>query len=195
MGHKLHAVRALGKIVPIRFQNAPKHHQIIPPRKQDGWIMRSFADIGYNLHEQAILNRVRQHQQVVFDSDPFDASGLVLDPKYLRLCQPGERWSEWNFGRQCINQEQLKLWQEALGQLAPRRRRAKRLGDYLSPGHKVWDWCFEEESGRLQYEMGNTKTIFCAHGERGGRNQQYVCRTSSRRLPSTRHIGAQLRSW
>ena len=87
--------------------------------------MRSFADIGYDLREQAILNRVRQHQQIVFDSDPFDASGLAIDAKYLRLRQPGEKWSDWMFGRQCVSQEQLKLWQEALEQLAPRGRHAK----------------------------------------------------------------------
>ena len=134
----------------------------------------SLADIGYNPNEKAILNRVRQHQQVLFDSDLFDASGVAIDPKYFNLRQPGENWSEWRFGKQCITPDQLTLWQEALEQLAPRGRRQQSLGEYTEAGHKIWHWSFEDSTGRLQYTVGASVTIFCPHGQRGGRRQQYV---------------------
>lgn len=65
------------------------------------------------------MNKVRQHQQVVYDSDVFDASGTSIDSKYLALRQPGAQWSEWKFGKQFIMPAKFKLWQEALEQLAP----------------------------------------------------------------------------
>jgi hypothetical protein len=52
------------------------------PRENDGWIMRAFTRLDFNEDELVRLNWVRCHQQVLFISDVFDASGRAVDRKY-----------------------------------------------------------------------------------------------------------------
>ena len=63
------------------------------PRKNDGWIMRAFACLDFDEDELLHLNRVRCHQQVLFISDIFDASGRAVDRKYLEQRPVEEAWS------------------------------------------------------------------------------------------------------
>jgi hypothetical protein len=113
------------------------------PRERDKWLMMSLENIGYiDAKDRAILNAVRQHQQVLYDSDVFAADGLSIDPKYLRLHRRKEKWSDWKFGKQHVTASHLRLWREALQQLALNSRRHRRLGKFEYPGHKRWDWRF-----------------------------------------------------
>ena len=52
-------------------------------RESDGWIMRAFSQLDFDKDELLRLNQVWCHQQVLFISDVFDASGRAVDRKYL----------------------------------------------------------------------------------------------------------------
>ena len=53
----------------------------------------------------------------------------------------------------------MKLWQETLGQLAPRGRVARRLGKFISKPHKVWEWRWCEQTGSLLRVEGHKMTV------------------------------------
>ena len=46
--------------------------------------MTAIEEVGFSPKEADILNNVRLHQQVVFESDVFGADGRSLDTRYLR---------------------------------------------------------------------------------------------------------------
>ena len=125
-----------------------------PPREHDGWFMAAVVRLGYGKEECKILNRVRLHQQVVFESDVFGADGRHLDERYLRKRPATEQWSNWLFGKQHIPPGHFNLWKHALLQIAPNRRRAQQLGDFLTEGHKIWQWRFDPEDNVLLQSPG-----------------------------------------
>ena len=50
-----------------------------PPRDGDRWLMSAIEELGYTKEECRIINLVRLHQQVLFQSDVFEADGQRLD--------------------------------------------------------------------------------------------------------------------
>jgi hypothetical protein len=68
-------------------------HNLLPvfPREGYDWLMARFIAAGYNSIKLLILNRVQKHQQVLFLSDILGAGGGLVDKKYLRKQQQGER--------------------------------------------------------------------------------------------------------
>lgn len=116
---------------------------MLPPQERDEWLMISLEKIGYtHPRDREILNTMRLHQQVVYDSDVFAADGATLDPKYLSIRRRKERWSDWRFGKQRVNSSHLCLWREALRQLALNGRQHRSLVKFEHTGHKRWDWGF-----------------------------------------------------
>ncbi len=45
--------------------------------------MESFETLGFNSDQLALLNRFRNHQQVLLLSNALDASGKAIDQKYM----------------------------------------------------------------------------------------------------------------
>jgi hypothetical protein len=53
--------------------------QLVPPRKGDRWFMIAIEDAGFVGKEAEMINRFRLHQQVVYESDVFEADGRMLN--------------------------------------------------------------------------------------------------------------------
>jgi len=96
---------------------------ISPPRQHDQWLMAAFESAGYTLGDCKILNMVRLHQQVIFESDIFNADGTTINPRYLHPRGAGKKWSTLRFGKQRPPSSAFNLWRTALGHLTPGGRR------------------------------------------------------------------------
>ena len=48
------------------------------------WFMTAIEEVGFSPKGADILNKVRLHQQVVFESDVFGADGMSLDARSLQ---------------------------------------------------------------------------------------------------------------
>lgn len=130
------------------------------PRENDEWIMRAFTSLGIPEDELLRLNRVRCHQQVIYISDVFDASGRAVDRKYLRPRALEETWSTLIFPQERPPRKDFKLWQQAVLLLAPRGRLDRRLGRVLTKGHKIWPWRYDIDKAELYNMKGAVMDIY-----------------------------------
>ena len=64
------------------------------PRKSDRWLVDLFTDKKFTEDELCRQNKVRLHQQVLFLSYVLEASGKMLDRKYLEKRRDNELWSK-----------------------------------------------------------------------------------------------------
>jgi hypothetical protein len=98
------------------------------PRTGDRWLMTAFEEAGYTGQELVMLNLIRNHQQVVFESDIFGADGVHVDKRYLTCREHNACWSRWKFSKQKPTSKHLQLWLQAIGRLtAPGDRHSQRL--------------------------------------------------------------------
>jgi hypothetical protein len=116
-----------------------------PPREGDRFFMVAVEAANFPSKEKEIINRVRLHQGVVYESDVFEVDGRHIDERYKRLRKQGERWSEYLFPKQKIPASHLRLWKQVLLQLAPGGRRPTSLGKFVTPSHKIWDFLYDPE--------------------------------------------------
>ncbi len=98
------------KLDHFHFQLFVNHTLFQPPRERDRWMMEALAQAGFSIEECKTLNLVRLHQQVLFESDVFEADGRTIDPKYLSPRQRGTKWSTYQFGRQQPPPSAFRLW-------------------------------------------------------------------------------------
>jgi hypothetical protein len=131
-----------------------------PPRENNRWLMLALIDHGFSKNELIHLNRVRCHQQVLFLSDVFDASGWALDQRYLSRRSTDEVWSTLLFPRESPPYQDIHLWQQALRLLAPRGRASHRLGRFTEKGHKIWEWRLDPECNQLYKTHGSTMDMY-----------------------------------
>ena len=135
--------------------------EIMPPRVGDDWLMRRLIQMGCTRKELIRLNRVRLHQQVLFLSDVLDAGGRALDRKYLIRRTPQEKWSSLTFPRECPSNKDFRVWRDTLLQLRPGGRHASsRVTEFTRPGHKVWEWRFDEAGSRLLHMKSHSMDVY-----------------------------------
>ena len=107
------------------------------PREHDRWMMTAFEQAGFSPAECRTLNLVRLHQQVLYESDIFEADGRSVNPKYLTPRQTGTRWSSYRFGKQNPPPASFRLWKDAISQLTPGGRRNPKLGSFLQQPNAI----------------------------------------------------------
>ena len=94
------------------------HIPLQPLRERDSWIMAEFICMNYDSTQSLCkLNRVRLHQQVIFLSDVMDASGRVIESKYLEERPWNERWFSLIFPKERPLVSNFRLWNAALLQI------------------------------------------------------------------------------
>jgi hypothetical protein len=72
-----------------------------PPREGDRWFMHAIEEDGsFSKAEQEMINIMRNHQHVVYESDVFKADGSHLEERYCRLRPAGAAWSTLRFSKQ-----------------------------------------------------------------------------------------------
>jgi hypothetical protein len=109
-GEKAHLFEIRVKLAPLPLQF---------PWECDRWLMEYFGTLGFNQDKLTHLSRFKSHQQVLFFSDILDASQKAIDQQYMRRRRPEEIWSTLLFPQECPPAWDLKLWQSALGAVAP----------------------------------------------------------------------------
>ena len=146
-----------------------------PPRENDRWLMSAFEAAGYSLDERITLNMVRLHQQVLYESDVFEADGRSLNSRYLHPRPPSSKWSKYRFGKQRPPSSAFALWTEALSQLTPGGRRNPKLGKFLHSPHTLcWARYDEEEDVLFQLTQQGWE-IYRRYGTaRSSRQAQYT---------------------
>ena len=118
-----------------------------------------------------MINRFRLHQQVVYESDVFEADGRKLDVRYWHRRRNSEQWSDWRFPKEKPPISHINLWRKALTQLAPRGRRATPLGQFSSKtNHKHWVWSYCPQTEELRQQTGD-RTIFRVYTASAGRER------------------------
>ena len=113
---------------------------------------------------------MRKHQQVLFLSDILGASGGLLDKRYLKKRQAGERWSSMRFPREEVTVWEMELWCQAIAQVVLHGPAQVRLGIFKADGHKLWEWRVVESRGRLYRQNGGQVEVY-GHDRRG----RYKC--------------------
>ena len=145
------------------------------PREKDGWIMRAFAKLDFREEELLRLNRVRCHQQVLFVSDVFDASGRAVDRKYLSPRPSEEAWSTLIFPQERPPRRDFNLWQRAVLLLAPRGRPENSLGRLRVKGHKIWRWRYDLELAELYHTKGALMDTYTPATGQASRANKWRC--------------------
>ena len=114
--------------------------------------------------------------QVIFLSDILGASGKSLDERYLTKRRPHESWSKHNFPAERPPRKDFALWEEALRQVVPAGGIPDRLGRFLGPGHKQWDWRFDAAGQRLLHFHDSVMDIYTKPPQtmRGDRSNRWT---------------------
>jgi hypothetical protein len=134
---------------------------IKPPREGDKWFMQAVIESGLTNAEELIqINHYRCHQQVLFVSEVLDASGKAIDKQYLECRKDHINWSVLIFPIENPPRKNLKLWQQVLYSLAPRGRVQQQVGHFLTKGHKIWEWRYNESAQRVYHIKGNVMDIY-----------------------------------
>jgi hypothetical protein len=63
---------------------------VTSPQEGDDWLMAWFIAVGCSEKELQSLNRVQEHQQVLFLSNILGASGRMVDKRYFQKQRRGE---------------------------------------------------------------------------------------------------------
>ena len=162
---------------------------ISPPRQHDQWLMTSFELAGYSLDDCKVLNMVRLHQQVLFDSDIYNADGNTINPKYLTPRNAEEKWSTLRFGRQRPPPSAFQLWREALGHLSPGGRRRQKLGDFIHHTHVIWQWRYVPLREIIYHTTQHGVVQYTKHNSvRRARHSTYILRGITTADISCTHI-------
>ena len=147
------------------------------PREHDRWIMAAFEQIGYSLSECKLLNQVRLHQQVLFESDIFEADGRTINGKFLQPRQLGTAWSTYKFGKQKPIPHAFNLWREAISHLTPGGRRNPKLGTFLRSPHILWSHRYDPEEDVIVATEGEERVLYQQQeSSRRGRNTPFTRR-------------------
>ncbi len=93
-------------------------------------------------------------------SDVLDAGGRCLDKKYLSRRQDKETWSTLIFPIEKPPQGHLQLWREVLLAIAPQGQLQNKIGRFLTRGHKIWGWSYDEESQRVFHHKGCSMDVY-----------------------------------
>ena len=151
------------------------HSIFHPPREHDRWMMKAFEQTGYSPEECKTLNLVRLHQQVLYESDIFEADGRSINPKYLTPRQRGIHWSTYRFGKQHPPLSAFRLWKDAISQLAPGGRRSPKLGTFIHQPHVIWPCQYDSAENVILRNRQEIWELFRRQGStRQARNAPYA---------------------
>ena len=134
--------------------------KITPPREGDAWFMVELRKLGFTEVELLRLNRVRLHQQVLFLSDVLDARGSAIDKRYLTRRKRDEKWSTLTFPVEQPPDKDFRLWSRAIYSLSANWRGRRRMRGFTEDGHKVWNWRYLENEGRLLHIKGEVMDVY-----------------------------------
>ena len=106
------------------------------------------------------ISMVHLHQHFLFLLDMLDARGNAIDLRYITPQQQGVWWSSYNFPKECPPPQDFRLWCQAVFWMKAEWRLHNRIGTFLHPGHKLWDWQYYEQATKLLHIKGNVMDVY-----------------------------------
>ena len=130
------------------------------------FIMQVFFEKGYPWETLLRLNRVRVYWQVLFLSDIFTPSGNKIDTEIIVQPQVRRKQSQMRWPTEHPTKLDFQLWRNAMTALCPSQDTRTRLGLFIAPTHRIWDWRWNKSLGCLCRSSKNRKTEDVFRAER-----------------------------
>jgi hypothetical protein len=111
-------------------------------------------------NEQRILNQFCCPQQVLFVSNVLGTGGKCLYKKYLDCRKPGELWSTHVFPQEKLPNKHLHLWRQVLYATAPQGWVHKWVECFITKGHKIWEWQYNEDTMKVFHLKGMVMDVY-----------------------------------
>jgi hypothetical protein len=141
--------------VEIDIANLPVHL----PQERDSWLMKESVQMNYNSNDLRRLNRVWLHQEVLFLLDVMDASGRVINRKYLDPKPMDDSLSSLSFPIKQPATQDFKLWKATIPQIWALGG-CLHLRNYKEQGHKIWAWQYDLETSTLYHCKSDLVDIY-----------------------------------
>ena len=127
------------------------YDEIPLPRQNDRLLIDVFDSVDLTEEEMASLCRVRCSLKALFLSDIVTADGKKLEHFATDALHKGSVTSTYLFPRECPDERDWEIWKEFWSQQTDTGAvLINRLGDWVHPSHRVWEWFIDTESGELQ---------------------------------------------
>ena len=135
-----------------------------PPREGDRFLMQTFFEKGYSRETLLQLNRVRVYWQALFVLDILTAFGTKIGSKVLGQPRVRCKKSRLRWPTEHLTASNFQTWRDAVMALCPSWNTRTRLGSFIVPTHRIWEWRWDERSGYLcQYSNdGDTDDVLLA---------------------------------
>jgi hypothetical protein len=115
----------------------------------DRFLMQVFFKQGYSPESLIRLNWVRIFWQALFLSDILTASGKKINTEIIGQPRIRHKQSRLRWPTEHLPEADFQLWRNAVMALCPSRNTRTRLGLFIAPTHRIWDWRWDEGSGCL----------------------------------------------
>jgi hypothetical protein len=137
-------------------------HVITFPQGGDQFIMQVLLKQNFPSDIVLCLNRVQVYLQLLFMSDILTASGHKINPEVLLHCPPGKAWSSMMWPAEQPTVSDFLLWRNTMFSICPSRTRNPRLGRFIAPTHKIWQWTWSKDDASLHHlkKDGVTEDVF-----------------------------------
>jgi hypothetical protein len=119
------------------------------PREGDRFIMQMLIELEYSKDKLRILNRVRVSLQVLFLSDLLTASGQKINPEVMYQRPPAKTWSKMQWPNERPTKSNFQQWRSAIQAICPSWQATTRVGRFIAPTHKIWQWTWDCKSETL----------------------------------------------
>jgi hypothetical protein len=124
--------------------------------------MQLLFEMGYPQEILQRLNCMRKFLQVLFLLNILTALGSKIDPEVLSHQPLSKARSCLRWPTECPTEFDFQLWRDVMHSLCPSRHLHTRLGNFITPTHKIWMWTWDNASSFLCHasDDGATEEIF-----------------------------------
>ena len=119
------------------------------PREGDRFIMQAFFKKGYSQEILLRLNRVRIYLQALFISDILTVSSNKIDTEMTAQSMTQRKRSHLRWPIEHPTGPDFQLWRDAVRALCPSRDNRTRMGPFIAPMHRIWNWRWDKGLGSL----------------------------------------------
>jgi hypothetical protein len=122
---------------------------MVYPQEGDRFIMQAFFEKGYSRETLLRLNRVRIYWQALFLSNILTASGNKIDTEMITQHKIQHQWSRMRWPSEHPTELDFQLWRDWVRALCPSQDTWTRLGPFIAPMHRIWNWRWDKGLGCL----------------------------------------------
>jgi hypothetical protein len=86
--------------------------------------------------------------------------GKYLDKKYHDCWKPDKLWSTLVFPQEKPPNKHLHPWRQVLYAIAPRGRVQNWVGNFITKGHKIWEWQYNKDTMKVFHLKGMVMDVY-----------------------------------